>query len=270
MLILACMGLISLSALGILRPVEGLLDTPLSWFNNIFTQTSEAVFNGQEAMNSVEVLRERNAELERQLAQLQGELVNLREIAADYARLTELLDYVNQTDSMEFVTADVIGTGLYGFINSAIINKGTRDGLVIGMPVVTELGLVGRVWQLTANTAQIQLVTDQNSNVSARLQNSRAEGTIEGEGLLDGSLELLYVDLDVEITPGELVYSSGLGGNFPADIALGQIISISNVQSELTQTAQVRSLVNFATLQQVLIVTNFEPADLTVFETTER
>ncbi|GAB5490334.1 MAG: hypothetical protein Phog2KO_05490 [Phototrophicaceae bacterium] len=271
LLILICIGIISLSVLGITRPIENILATPLSWVTNIFSDTSDAIIGlgGDEAQTLAE-LETRNAELERQLAQLQGELIALREINADYDRLTELLDYVDSTDNIEFITADVIGTGQYGFINSIIINKGTRDGLVIGMPVTTDLGLVGRIWRLTANTAQIQLITDRNSFVSVRLQNSRAEGTVQGEGLQTGSVELLFVPLDIDIVAGELVYTSGLGANFPADIPVGQVVSVSNVESELTQDAQISSLIDFTTLEQVLVITNFEPADLSVFDEVEQ
>ncbi|MEL6524652.1 MAG: rod shape-determining protein MreC [Chloroflexota bacterium] len=269
-LLLVCITLIAMSILGITRPVEGLLAMPLHWLGQGASSINQTILTGTDNVDTIETLQDRNAELERQLAQLQGELVELREIAADYDRLSELLDYVNTTENLDFLTADVIGDGQFGFINSIIINKGTRDGLTIGMPVTTDLGLVGRIWQVTANTAQVQLITDRNSFVSARLQNSRAEGTVQGEGLDTGSVEMLFIPLDVEISVGELVYTSGLGGNFPADLPVGQVISVSNEQSELTQSTQVSSLIDFNTLEQVLVITNFDPADLSVFDETEQ
>ncbi|MEL7435326.1 MAG: rod shape-determining protein MreC [Chloroflexota bacterium] len=269
-LLLVCIILIAMSILGITRPVEGLLAMPLHWLGQGASSINQTMLTGTDNVDTIETLQDRNAVLERQLAQLQGELVELREIAADYDRLSELLDYVNTTENLDFLTADVIGDGQFGFINSIIINKGTRDGLTIGMPVTTDLGLVGRIWQVTANTAQVQLITDRNSFVSARLQNSRAEGTVQGEGLDTGSVEMLFIPLDVEISVGELVYTSGLGGNFPADLPVGQVISVSNEQSELTQSTQVSSLIDFNTLEQVLVITNFDPADLSVFDETEQ
>jgi rod shape-determining protein MreC len=262
--------LISLSVLGFLSPFESLFAGPLNYVVGVFNGFSEPFVSTNDEAATIEELEERNAELERQLAEIQGELIELREVAADYERLTDLLEYSSDIEDREYVTADVIDEGQYGFIRSIIINKGSRDGLTIGMPVVTDLGLVGRVWRVTANNSQVQLITDRNSFVSGRLQSNRAEGTIQGRGLEVGSLSLRFIPPDIEVSPGDLVYSSGLGGNFPADIPIGQVISVTNIESDLSQEAQVSSLVDFSRLEQVLVITNFEPADLSVFEEAEQ
>jgi rod shape-determining protein MreC len=261
--------LLALSYLGFLSPLENLVATPLNFIVGFINDATDPFTSTSDEAATIEELEARNAELERQLAEIQGELVTLREVAADYERLTDLLEYTNSTTDREYVTADVIGEGQYGFIRSIIINKGTRDGLIVGMPVVTDLGLVGRVWRVTANNSQVQLITDRNSFVSGRLQSSRAEGTIQGRGLETGSLSLRFIPPDAEVLAGDLVYTSGLGGNFPADIPIGQVISVTNIESDLSQEAQVSSLIDFSRLEQVLVITNFEPADLSVFEEAE-
>jgi rod shape-determining protein MreC len=258
-----------LSALGILSPLENIASVPLNFLSRIITRFSLSSTDAALSFSDVEALRQRNAELEVQLAELTGEVVQLREVASDYARLANLLEYTSSTRNQEFITADVVGQGQFGLVRSIIINKGTRDGLAIGMPVVTDLGLVGRVSHVTANAAQVQLVTDQNSYVSGRLQSSRAEGTIRGEGLETGQLEMLFIPLDAEIPAGDLVITSGLGGNFPPDIVIGQVVSVRKLEFELTQVAQVASLVNFSTLEFVLVVTSFQPVDLSAFEEDE-
>jgi rod shape-determining protein MreC len=257
------------SQLGVLSPLENILSLPLQWVTGLMTDTSIAVINQSNAPQDIEALRQRNAELEEQLALIQGEVIQLREIASDYQRLANLLEYTSNRDDQEFITADVIGVDQQSSVRSLFINKGTRDGVAVGMPVVTQLGLVGRVFNVSANTAQIQLISDQNSSVSARLQTTRAEGSVQGRGLLTGNLRMTFIPLDAEIIEGDLVVTSGLGGNFPPDIVLGQVTSIRSFEFELFQEAEVRSLIDFTTLEFVLVVTNFEPADLSVFDDPE-
>ena len=79
-------------------------------------------------------------------------------------------------------------------------------------------------------------------------------------------LRLTFVDLDEEIQQGDLVITSGLGGNFPPDIVVGQVTSVRQFEFELFQEAQVRSLIDFETLELALVITSFQPIDLSVFD----
>ena len=224
---------------------------------------SLTVNNSLESLNDWRSTQERIAELEEQLARRQVELIRLREAASDYERLVSLLGYISALEEQEFITADVIAVEQTGIARNIIINRGTRDGIAIGMPVATELGLVGRIVGVGANASQVQLITDENSSVSTRLQTTRAHGSIIGQA--SGALRLTMVDLDEEIRQGDLVITSGLGGNFPADIVVGQVTSVRQFEFELFQEAEVRSLIDFASLEFVLVVTSFEPIDLTAF-----
>ena len=133
----------------------------------------------------------------------------MREIASDYDRLAGLLNYTTSAENQEFVTADVIGRDQNAVIRSIIINRGSRDGIAIGMPVVTELGLVGRVIRVSADASQVQLITDENSAVSARLQTTRDEGSVIGQ--LSGGLRLTFVNLDSNIIERRFGLYIGVG-----------------------------------------------------------
>ena len=259
-----CGGLILLSVSGALTTVEGVVAAPLQVLSGVFNRLSLSLSSTLEELNDLGQLRERIAELEEQLARRQIESIQLREAASDYERLIDLLSYTSALENQEFLTADVIAVEQTGIARSVIINRGTRDGIAEGMPVTTNLGLVGRIFDVSANAAQVQLINDENSAVSSRLQTSRAHGSIIGQA--SGVLRLTLVDLDEEIRQGDLVITSGLGGNFPADIVVGQVTSVRQFEFELFQEAEVRSLIDFETLEFVLVITSFEPIDLTVFE----
>lgn len=259
-----CTGLIVTSQSGLLAPVEGVAAIPLNILSGIFNRIALGITNGTADLAELQSLRERNADLEEALAQYQAELVELREIASDYQRLAELLDYTAKADNQDFLAADVINVDTSGFLRTITLNRGTRDGLAIGMPVVTQQGLVGRILQVSANASRVLLVTDPSSAVSARLQTTRVEGSVVGH--LSGNLRMEFIPLDQPIQEGDLVITSGLGGNFPPDIVVGQVTSIRQFEYELYQEAEVRSLNNFDTLEIVLVITSFQPVDLSVFE----
>lgn len=266
-MLIFCGLLILLSVAGITGPIEDLASTPLYGLSGLFNRISLSVGSALEELNNLGQFRARIAELEEQLARRQIESIQLREAASDYERLVSLLNYTTALEDQDYLTADVIAVEQTGIARTIIINRGTRDGIAVGMPVTTELGLVGRIIRVGANASQVQLINDENSAVSSRLQTTRAHGSITGQA--SGVLRLTLVDLDEEIRPGDLVITSGLGGNFPADIVVGQVTSIRQFEFELFQEAEVRSLIDFETLEVVLVITSFEPIDLMVFEQTD-
>jgi rod shape-determining protein MreC len=262
-----CTGLIVTSQAGLLAPIEGIAAVPLNILSGIFNRVALTLTNGAEDFTELQSLRQRNADLEEALAQFQAELVELREIASDYQRLAELLDYTTTVRNQEFLAADVINVDTSSFLRTITINRGTRDGVAVGMPVVTRQGLVGRIIEVSANAARVLLVTDPSSAVSARLQTTRVDGSVVGQ--LSGNLRMTFIPLGQTIQEGDLVITSGLGGNFPPDIVIGQVTSIRQFEFELYQEAEVRSLNNFDTLEIVLVITNFQPIDLSIFEQEE-
>jgi len=111
----------------------------------------------------------------------------------------------------------------------------------------------------------VQLVTDTNSFVNARLQTSRGEGSVAGTA--SGDLRLTFVPLNDEIKDGDSVVTSGIGGKFPRGIVIGQVTTSRLDDSKLFQEAVVRSLVDFNRLEIVMVVTSFQPVDLSTFAT---
>ncbi len=269
LLIFLVSGIMTISYSGVLRPLEDLAALPINWVTERLNNSARDYRANESGTDDPAVLKRRMGELEEQLARIQAEVIQLREVEADYERLTGLLGYTSSVQDQEFVTADVIGIDQESSVRSIIINRGTRDGVRVGMPVVTELGLVGRIFNVSADVSQVQLIVDRNSAISGRLQQTRAEGSVQGRGLITGNLEMLYIDPDAEVNVGDLVVTSGLGGNMPPDLIIGQVSSRRNFESELSQEAEVRSFVDFNTLEFVLVVTSFEPADISVFDDEE-
>lgn len=264
-------GMVFASRAGLLAPIEDLLTVPLNAVSGVLNRISLTVSDNVSRFSDVQTLQKRIADLETALALYQAELVELREINSDYNRLANLLSYTTSVQNQEFVTANVIAVDESSSLRTITLDRGTRDGIAVGMPVVAGVagsqvqgGLVGRVIRVSANASRVMLITDPSSSVSARLQTNRVQGTVRGK--VAGTLEMVLIGLDAQIVSGTLVITSGLGGNFPQDIVIGQVTSFRLADTGLSQIAQVSSLINFDTLEFALVITNFQPVDLSVFE----
>ncbi|MFN2275273.1 MAG: rod shape-determining protein MreC, partial [Anaerolineales bacterium] len=96
--------------------------------------------------------------------------------------------------------------------------------------------------------------------VNVRFQTARTEGILKAE--LNGELVVDLIDLNAELTQGELVLTSGLGGKYPPNIPVGQVVSIRRRDFDLFQTATIQPSVDFDALNIVLVITNFQPVIL--------
>jgi len=88
-------------------------------------------------------------------------------------------------------------------------------------------------------------------------------------GQLAGDLVMTNIPVDADVIEGDLVVTNGLGQTLPADLVVGQVLSVALAESELYQEARVRSLIDFNRLEIVQVIINFEPVDLSVFEEQE-
>jgi rod shape-determining protein MreC len=261
--VLASLGLLGLNQSGSLGPVKGALLLPLTALQNWVAQT----WNGAEALfqrtPDAEALRQRNAELEAENARLKAQAAAAAEDRATLNTLSRLLDYARTQPENTYLAANVIGLDPSPFLNYVILDRGSDAGVTSGMPVVTDQGLVGRIVEVTATSAKVQLVVDGASAVNALLQTSRERGVVVGQ--LAGGLEMQNITQQAKIEPGEVVLTSGLGGRFPPGIIIGTVNATQKLNYEVLQKADITPAVDFNRLEIVLIIANFTPRDFSPF-----
>jgi rod shape-determining protein MreC len=264
-LILLTLGLLVMgSRLSIVRPVISAITAPLAPVARLLTGGTEAAASLTAPEDDPAVLKARNRELEKTVAEMQVEIVRLREIERDYYRLSGLVNYTTQHPDENVVTANVVSRDTSSYLRWIIINRGARDGVKEGNPVISDLGLVGRVEKVAANLAWVRLANDPASLINARTQENRAEGIVSG--LLQGGMRMDKIPQTQVMDVGDLVLTSGLGGIFPADIVIGQVSSVRKPPAELFQTAEIRPTVDYNNLDIVTVITAFTPVDTSVFD----
>ena len=267
LIILALIALIGigLNEAGYLEPIEGLilrLISPLQARLAAIVETSGGLFKTARDLNE---LRQLNERLEEDYAELLIENVALKEVAQENIELRALLSFREKNPGFQFVGGEVkvpvIGRDPSNFLRYLIIDAGQAQGVEKGMPVVVPRGLVGRVQSVGSNWAKVLIITDPRSSVSALIQSSRATGQVQG--LVSGDMAMKYISQEKVVNEGEIVLTSGLGGNLPKGLVIGQIIDIKQRDSDLFQQAIVHPTVDFDNLEKVLVITSFEPVDVT-------
>lgn len=209
-------------------------------------------------------LRARNTELEAQVSQLQTQVIELQQRVNETEILAALVDFSRSNPESTYKAAAVIGQDPSPFLHYIIINRGSNDDIQRGMPVVTNQGLVGRVDAVIADAARVQLITDPASAVNVYLQN--ADTTAVSFGSVTGDVSLDMISHDSIVQPGDLVLTSGLGGGYPSDIIIGQVVTVRSLEFELFQQATLQPAVDFTRLSIVLVITNFRPVDISPLE----
>ncbi len=205
-------------------------------------------------------LRQRNAELEGEVADLQSQVIQLQQEVGETEILAALVDFSRARPENTYRAAAVIGRDPSPFLHYVIINRGSNDGILRGMPVVTNQGLIGRVDAVIADAARVQLITDPASNVNVHLQIAETEASLVGSITGDVTLELIPQDINIQT--GDLVLTSGLGGDYPPDLIIGQVVSVRSRDFDLFQQATVQPVVDFNRLEIVLVIVNFKPVDI--------
>jgi rod shape-determining protein MreC len=160
----------------------------------------------------------------------------------------------------DLLPVEVVGRDPSSYLQFLIVDKGTADGIRVGAVVVVPQGLLGRVVSAGSNSSRILLVTDASSSVNALLQTSRATGVASGQS--GGTLLMKYIPQGEVVRLGDMVLTSGLGGNFPKGLIVGRVSQVRQKDIELFQEAVVESLIDFPRLEVVYVIRNFVPQAL--------
>jgi len=250
-------GLI-LQQVGQLHPLEDLFLHVTTPVQRLLTTGVQRVEDLIQLIRDIRDLQDRYEQLQKLTDATMIENVRLKEFQTEVTALRALLGFTQAHPENEYVGAEVIGRDPSNLSRYLVINVGTEKGITRGMPVVTERGLVGRVTDVGSNWAKVLLITDPSSSVNALIQRSRATGVVEGS--MDGSLYLRYLPQGPGVvSKGDLVLTSGLGGNFPKRLVIGQVIAVQQRDVDPFQSATVRPTVDFDRLEFVLVITNFQP-----------
>jgi rod shape-determining protein MreC len=162
---------------------------------------------------------------------------------------------------LETLSGEVIGREWGGWVRSLTVNRGRSSQVVRLTAVIGPDGLIGRIVDVRGGSSVVQVLTDPASTVGAHVVRTRTPGIIEGEAR--GTIRFKYMARDgAGMQVGDMLVTSGLGGLFPRGIPIGRVRSIDDRGSALFHYAQITPAVDFARIDEVLLLTGDAARDV--------
>ena len=224
------------------------------------TSISSAVTNYFTSFAELRSAQDENTQLKERVQELEVELKGRSDLESENERLRQLLD-LKEKSKYRVLSARIIGRDPSAWFNSAVINRGSLDGVALNMPVVTDGGLVGRVTAVGPLTAQVDLITHDKSGLGAvigEIGNSNALGVVSGTGKTD-VIEMRYVSGSIEVQPGQVVFTTGQDGIYPDGLKVGEIVEVISGSATVPHRIFIRPAAGLGSMQEVGILLYEQP-----------
>lgn len=202
-------------------------------------------------------LRDENDRLADRVRELEAE-VRATDALEEQVTQLELINGLEVAGELSTVTARLYSGGVSPFDNARFIDKGAKDGIVVGQAVVDEDGLVGRVDLVSANDARIRLITDPLVSVGVRVQSTNETGIASGRG--DGPLRLEMFRANEAVYVGDLVVTDG--SRFPPGLVVGTVAETADAEVGFVLRSSVEPAANLSEVDYVKVIVGFTPVDL--------
>lgn len=262
-LVAACLLLLTLQTRGygsIARDFFAVVTTPIQ---TGLAKASRATFGIWATYLDWKNVRAENRRLREEVQELRVRALRVSETDDENRRLRRLLA-LQENLPLTTLSGEIIAREWGGWIRSLTVNRGRGDNVPRLTAVISPDGLIGRVVDVRPGVSIVQVLTDPTSTVGAHVLRTRTPGIVEGDPR--GTLRFKFMARDgASIQSGDLLVTAGQGGLFPRGIPIGTVRSIDNRGAALFHYAELTPAVDFARIDEVLLVTGDSQRDLTAF-----
>ena len=222
---------------------------------SVASQASNTLSNAQEFID----LREENRKLQLEVTQLRATVARQRVAQLENRDLRQSLNYQRDNPDFTLVIARVIGHDSVDLLDTLMIDRGASDGVRVGMAVIANGSLAGRVLSVTTSSAYILPIHSAQSAVSVLAQgpDQTTDGLVTGSE--QSQLTMTRIEPNAALNLGDFVITSGLGGGFPRGIPVGEVVSIITSPTSVFKEALIKPFVRTDRLDVVQIIIEQSP-----------
>jgi rod shape-determining protein MreC len=191
---------------------------------------------------------------------LKSRLQKFEAVEAENRRLNRLLSASRKVGE-EVLLAQLVEVSLDPFTHKVLINRGVRDGVYSGQPVIDPDGVIGQITHATLFTSSVTLLTDQSHAIPAQIRRNGLRVVVYGLGVRD-RLSIPYLAQDADIRDGDILITSGMGGRFPSGYPVAQVTEIVKDPNEPFLGVTGMPVARLDYTRDVLLVWQVEPGDI--------
>ena len=202
-------------------------------------------------------VRDENKELKKENDKLKAEIDEYSKLKEENERLQKVLNFKDEKNNYDYIGTNIIGISGDSILNGYIVDRGKDDGIEKGMVVISADGLVGQVSSVGKKWAIVQCIVNENVKVAVMVDSTR-----ENTGILQGYKDyfnnnlakVLNLPIDSEVKEGDVIVTSGLGGYYPKEIKIGEVVSVEEDRVRVMKSAIVKPYVDFNKIEELFIV----------------
>ena len=274
--ILICIAALLLGLMTYIAVSGGFQTIPEKLLNGItspFVSASNSISdwaNGVlDTLVNADSYKAQNEELNAQLTEMYRKTKDYEDLKAENALLREMLGLKEDNESFVFSEpCDVVARNANDMYGGFTINRGSSDGLSLNDPIVTSVGLVGRVTEIAPNYAKVSTLLSPQVNVGVFTMRSKATGVLENDlkNAENGMCLMSNILKDADIRVGDIIATSGNSGLFPENVMVGRVTEVYDDPNGLSKHALIEPLVDCFDVTTVFAVVEFDGKGLS-FET---
>lgn len=230
---------------------ESLIHWVISPIQNLYSKTVTSISDVIDHYIFLAGVSQENERLKKEIESLVKQSNDLLEQLFLEQRVSRLIEYQEASQRTSLV-ASVIGRDATQWSKVVFINKGTEHGVQENLAVVSDAGIIGHVIQSSEQSSKVLLIVDSRSAVDALFQETRVQGVVVGTG--KETCDMNFVPITAEVSVGDKVLSSGMGGIFPKGLVAGKVSSVIKKKEGLFQEIKIRPSADLSRLEEVLVL----------------
>lgn len=233
-------------------PIRAALSLPVAPFQYMVNWPSKVISDVKSTVSSHDHLVKENLQLKAEQLLLRSQLQRLVAVESENSYLKALFQSSRQIKNKTLI-AELLAVDAQPFVRQVILDKGTRDGVYIGQPVLDANGVMGQVTQVGPITSRVILVNDPQSGVAVQNARNGMRAVAVGD-TYSGRIRLNYVSKTADIKPGDIFVTSGLGDRYPEGYPVGKVLNIDKDPAHQFSTIYLQPSAHLSSSRQVLLV----------------